>query len=196
MALLDYTDYEKQANKTLSNPDGINLANKLAAGVLSWAERRVGFAFARGTRIDTFDGGQRYYQLSCPINVSGVTVTLYNSVSGVYEAYAYPATVRFSSRGEVDFGSFLTRGFQAVRISYTAGWTDLEFRATDLHQALTELLVAKFDAADSGGGGAALKRVVVGPYTEEYDTASGSSQTDMPAGITEVVDSYRPVLVF
>ncbi len=105
-------------------------------------------------------------------------------------------TVRFTSRGEVDFGSFLTRGFQNVRVSYTAGWTDLEFRATDLHQALTELLVAKFDAADSGEGGSALKRVVVGPYTEEYDTSSGSSQTDIPAGITEVVDSYRPVFVF
>ncbi len=195
MALLDYTDYEKQANKTLSSPDGINLANKLAAGVLSWAERRVGFTFAQGTRTDTFDGGARYYHLSCPINVSGVTVTLYNSVSGIYEAYASPATVRFTSRGEVDFGSFLMRGFQNVRVSYTAGWTDLEFRATDLHQALAELLVAKFAPVNPEGDGK-LKRVVVGPYTEEYDTSSGSSNTDMPAGIKEVVDSYRPVLVF
>ncbi len=195
MALLDYTDYEKQANKNLSSPDGIALANKLASGVLSWAERRVGFAFARGTRTDIFDGGSRHYYLSCPINVADVAVTLYNSVSGLYEAYAYPTAVRFSGRGEVDFGSFLTRGFQNVRVSYTAGWTDAEFRATDLHQALAELLVTKFAPVNPEGDGR-LKRVVVGPYTEEYDTSSNSSDTDMPAGITEVVDSYRPVLVF
>ncbi len=194
MPLLDHTDYQRQTSTTLDSA-GQTKANFLAASIISWAQRRVGFTFARSTKVDTFDGGERYYQLTCPVNVANVAVTVYNNVSGLYEAYASPTTVRATATGALDFGGAVPRGFQSVRVSYTAGWTDIEFRATDLHQALAEMLAAKFDAADTTGE-PGLRRVVVGSYTEEYDTSGAGGGGDIPAGIMEVVDSYRPVFVF
>ncbi|MDP9367571.1 MAG: hypothetical protein M3Q03_04730 [Chloroflexota bacterium] len=188
MALLDFTDLERQKNVTLTIPNGQELANKIAKGIVSWAERRSGYSFAAGPRTDYFDQGGSVFQLKTPVNVSGVSVALYNSLSGAYDAYPYG--VRASVTGEVRLDSPVSAGFQAVRISYTAGWTDLQFRDTALHGALSELLAQKFDATQSGSQ--TLKSVSVGSYREEYALQS----QEIPADVMEVVDSYRRVVVF
>lgn len=183
MALLDHTDYTTQANKTLT-ADGQALANKIATAILAWAERRVGYGFATGPRSDSFSDGGSLFWLSAPANVSSVTVSTYNSVTDGYDAYPYG--VRSTADGIVKLDVGVTAGFQLVRVSYTAGWSEADFRNTDLHQALTELLVQKFDAAESGGQ--QLKRVSSASYTEEY----ALQPRDVPADIQEVVDGYRP----
>ncbi|MDP9469056.1 MAG: hypothetical protein M3Q71_00095 [Chloroflexota bacterium] len=187
MSLLDYTDLERQKNVTLT-VTGQDLANKIAKGIVSWAERRSGYSFAAGPRVDTFSEGGRVFYLKTPVNVSGVSVSIYNSLSGAYDAYPYG--VRASDTGEVRLDSPVSAGFQAVRVSYTAGWTDVQFRDTALHGALAELLVQKFDASQSGSQ--TLKAMAVGSYREEYALQS----QEIPADVMEVVDSYRRVVVF
>ncbi len=187
MALLDHTDLERQKNVTLT-VTGQDLANKIAKGIVSWAERRSGYSFAAGPRTDYFDEGGSVFQLKTPVNVSGVNVALYNSGTAAYDAYPY--SVRASDTGEVRLAYPVSAGFQVVRVSYTAGWTDLQFRETALHGALAELLVQKFDAAHNGSQ--TLKAVSVGSYKEEYALQS----QEIPADVMEVVDSYHRVVVF
>lgn len=64
MALLDYTDLQRQANITLSSPAGQTLATTIATAILSWAQSYLGFTFTQGDVTDYFDGGDCRYWLS------------------------------------------------------------------------------------------------------------------------------------
>ncbi len=187
MALLDHTDLERQKNVTLT-VTGQDLATKIAKGIVSWAERRSGYSFAAGPRTDYFSQGGDLFYLSTPVNVTGVSASVFNSATGLYDPYPYAVTA--SEGGAVHLAVPVRTVHRGLKVDYTAGWSDLDFRATALHQALAELLAQKFDAAQSGSQ--TLKAVSVGSYKEEYALQS----QEIPADVMEVVDAYRRVVVF
>lgn len=194
MPLLDYTDYERQNNLTLSDPDGRALANAIAAAILAWAEDRTGRSFTKAVVTDYFDGGSDTFDLiSAPLDLTQpVTVGVFNDSTTLYDAYA--GTIRLFDDGTVLLQYPLNRFFRAVKITYTAGYTTLP---ADLKQALTELLAMKFDAAGDDGG-QTLKRVSTGQYTEEYVTPTGAGDllAQIPMDILEVVNSYKLARVY
>lgn len=186
MAFLDYTDLERESNITLTDPEGRALADKKATATLAWAARRIGYTIAQGTVADTFTEGGKTFYLSNPTNPAISTVQTYNETTDTYETYPY--SYRLNGRkltleiGLIDCAE--------LKVTYTAGWSEAQFKATDLHQALCELLSKEFHEAQSDGK--VIKRVSAGGYSEEYETASTKTNLDsVPADILEVVDSYR-----
>lgn len=193
MALISTSDIESQINADLTDPNGQALAQTLINAALQWAQSRCGYTFAKGSMTDLFDGGVSLFFLktAAPVDTSvAATVEVYNPTLEEYEAYT--GTVRLSSDGQVQLSTCPAEGFKAVKITYTAGWSQAEF-PSDLKQALVELVARKFNAAQSGDQ--QLRRVTSGAYTEEYTTSNETALTDVPADIQEVVDRYRRVVV-
>ena len=73
-------------------------------------------------------------------------MSTYNYSSNAYDAYL--GIVRANPNGTVKTYYARYGGFGAVQIAYTGGYTDL---LADLKQALTDLLVRRFNNATSGG---------------------------------------------
>lgn len=185
MALLNFTDYEAQTNSTLSDPDGRTLADTLAASILAWSARycnRLGWAKQAYTEaLSPTDPLDTFYLSALPLDpTQPVTVSTYNYGTNLYDAYT--GIVRASSAGIVRTNNTLYSGFGAVQVAYTGGYIDLPF---DLKQALTELLVQKFDNATSGGKAVSSVRAI--DYSETYDL----SGKDIPGDTMEILDSYR-----
>ena len=76
MALLDHTDLEKQKNITLTDPNGQELASKLASSILFWAERRLGYPLSSGSKTEYFDGGSKRLYLGNGVNIANVAVSI------------------------------------------------------------------------------------------------------------------------
>ncbi len=144
MALLDHTDLEKQKNIELTDPNGRELANKLANSILSWAERRLGYPLRSGTKTEYFDGGTKRLYLGNGVNITNVAVSLWDG--STYQPYT--GSVR-TSGNVIELGSTPASGLNRVEVTYEAGYSEADFRTTDLHQALTELLALKFDSAQT-----------------------------------------------
>ncbi len=191
MPFLDYTDYERQTNQTLSDPDGRALANAIANGIVHWAEERTGRTFTKGLVTDYFDGGTDTFDLSAsPIDLAlPITVSIFNTSTNAYDAYT--GTLRSFDDGSVILQDSQIRYYRGVKITYTAGFTTLP---DDLKQALTELLALKFDAAGDDGG-QTIKRVSTSQYSEEYVTSAADIK-QVPMDIVEVVDSYRLARIY
>lgn len=191
MPFLDFTDYERQTNQTLSSPDGQTLANAIANGIVHWAEQRTGRSFTKGLVTDYFDGGTNTFDLSAnPIDLTlPITVSTFNTSTNGYDAYT--GTLRAFDDGSVKLQDAQIRSYRGVKITYTAGYTTLPL---DLKQALTELLALKFDAAGDDGG-QTLKRVSTGQYSEEYVTAAADIK-QVPMDIVEMVDSYKLARIY
>ncbi len=188
--LLDYTDFEAVTNSSLSDPDGRALANRLANSILAWSARycnRLGWAY--GTYTETFspdDYLSQFYVSALPLDTTqSVTVATYNTSTTAYDNYT--GTVRKNAAGVVKTGDSLGYGYEAVRVSYTGGYANLP---DDLKQALTDLLVQRFN--DAASGGKVVSEVKAIDYSEKYDL----SGTDIPGDTLEVLDSYRlPVVL-
>jgi hypothetical protein len=190
MPLLDYTDFERQANATLSDPDGRALADTIANSILAWSAKycnRLGWAkttyseyFSPDRYLDTF------YVSALPLDTTQTTsVATYNANTNAYDAYIL--TVRANAQGRVKTQTALIWGDEAVKVSYTGGYDALP---DDLKQALTELLVQKVH--DSINGGMTVSSVKAIDYQETYDL----SGADIPADTMEVLDSYKLPVVF
>lgn len=183
---LDYTDLEREANITLTDPEGQALANKKAAAILAWAARRIGYMIEQDTITDVFAGSGKSFYLSNPTNPTILTVETYNTLTDLYETYPYAHRLN----GRKLILPYSLTDYAELKVTYTAGWTEEQFRDTDLHQALCELLSKELHAATSDGQ--VLKRVSADGYSEEYETASFKTNLDsVPGDILEVVDSYR-----
>ena len=189
MALISTTDIENHLNITLE-PDGITLANNLINAVLTWAQLYCGFTFASGSVTDYFDEGGQTFFLSNAFNISNIVISTYDFSTDSY--LTYTGVVRSSSNGIVHTRDFLPSGFQAVQISYTAGWSDNQFATLDLKEALVELIGLKFMAAN--GDDKVASKITAGHYTIEYDPAA-QNNNDIPADILSVLGTYRRVLV-
>jgi len=192
MPLLDWTDYEAQTNSTLSDPEGRALADSLAASILAWSARycnRLGWSYGTYTESLSPDcATDTFYASALPLDTAqAVTVTTYNYSSNAYDPYT--GLVRANSNGKVVTYNSLYSGFGAVQIAYTGGYTDNTFPA-DLKQALTDLLVQRFNSATSGGQ--TVSSVRAGDYSETYDLKSA----DIPGDTMEVLDSYRLPVVY
>lgn len=190
--LLDYTDFERQTNSSLSDPEGRNLANAIANAILAWSARYCNrLTWAYGTQTEYFspdDYATQFYVSALPVDTAQtVSVATYDAATTVYNAYT--GTVRSRANGTITTASYQFYGIESVRINYTGGYIDNTF-PLDLKQALTDLLVQRFTAASEGGK--TLTRVTVGRYIEEYTPTSA----DVPMNILEVLDSYRLPTVF
>lgn len=150
MALLSWVDFEQQTNSSLSDPDGRALADQLAGSILAWSARycnRLGWAKQAYTEVlSPTEPTDTFYLSALPLDTTQpVTVNTYNYASNAYDPYL--GIVRVNPNGTVKTYYSLYGGFGAVQVSYTGGYTDLP---ADLKQALTDLLVQRFNNACAG----------------------------------------------
>jgi len=192
MALLNWTDYEAQTNKTLEDPDGRALADSMAASILTWSARycqRLGWAY--GTYTENLSPPRPVatgYLSALPVDISQpVAVTIYNYSTNLYDAFL--GTFRVNPAGVLATNYYLPFGFESTRVTYTGGYTDTTF-PTDLKQVLADLLVQRFNNATDGGQ--TVSSVRAGDYSETYDLKG----VDIPGNTMEVLDSYRLPVVF
>lgn len=189
MPLLDYTDYERQTNTTLPTAER-TLANTIADALLQWSARychRAGWAKTTYTEVfSPSEYGDQFYVSALPLDTTqAVSVSTYNSTSGLYDTYT--GTIRKNAAGVITTADYQPYGYEAVKVTYTGGYTTLP---DDLKQALTELLVQRFNDADSGGK--VLTEVKAIDYTEKYELSGTTAVADP----MEVLDSYRLPVVF
>ena len=194
MPLLDYTDLQTQKNIDLTS-NGIAEANLLANAILTWSANycnRLTWAYGVQTEYFTFDQYQDTFYVSClPLDTTQpVTVATYNSATNAYDPYLY--TVRANSKGRVKTITPLLYGDEAVQITYTGGYKDPASGGSglpsDLKQALTDLLVLRFDGTQESGR--QLTKVTAGRYSEEY-----TATDDLPENILMVLNQYRNIPV-
>ncbi len=190
--LLDYTDYERQTNSSLSDPDGRNLANAIANAILAWSARYCNrLTWAYGTQTEYFspdDYATQFYVSALPVDTAQtVGVATYDAANTAYNAYT--GTVRSRANGTITTASFQFYGIESVRINYTGGYIDNTF-PLDLKQALTDLLVQRFNDAMSGGKVVSSVKAI--DYQETYDLKGA----DIPGDAMEVLDSYRLPVVY
>lgn len=218
MSLLDYSDIQEHLNIDLTSPNGQNVATELIAAAVAWVEGEVGYSLESVEQTAYFEDGDSYFFLptKAPVTI-GPDIATYNSATSAYDAVSSDY-VRSSGSGEVYVSYPLPAGFQAVKATYTAGWTSATL-PKDLRTAIIELVgtkllqIANFastTAATSGdttttttpAGG--LKRVQSDSYSEEYSTAEFDAiwkakgkqllQTigdDVPEGILKTINRYR-----
>ncbi len=192
MALLSWVDFEARTNSTLSDPEGRALADTMAAGILAWSARycnRLGWSYNTYTEVlNPREPNDTFYVSALPLDpAQPVTVSTYNYGSNAYDPYQ--GIVRTNPNGTVKTYYTLYGGFGAVQIAYTGGYTDNTFPA-DLKQALTDLLVQRFNNATTGGQ--TVSSVRAGDYSEVYDFKG----MDIPGDSMEVLDSYRLPVVY
>ena len=192
MALLSWVDFEAATNSTLSDPEGRALADQLAGSILAWSARychRLGWAY--GPYVESFNQDEAtntFWVTAPPLDTTQpLTVSIYNFSSNAYDAYT--GLVRANPNGKIVTYNTLYGGFGAVQIAYKGGSTDATFPA-DLKQALTDLLVQRFNNATSGGQ--TVKSVRAGDYSETYELQG----VDIPGDAMEVLDSYKLPVVY
>jgi hypothetical protein len=221
--LFTATDISNERNLNLTS-DGTAITDTLIPAVTDWASRIVGYAVEQAEQTAYFDDGHQTLFLPTGGPVTAVSLATFNDDSSDYDAVEDSA-VRFSSAGAVRCSMSLPYGFQAVRATYTAGWTDQTVPG-DLRGALMDLVLVKLQqinnltditaeaaSTDSGDQSATesgpLKRVVSLGYTEEYDTSRSAAiwkaqaeqlarsvGDDVPPAILAVVLQYqRPFAV-
>ncbi len=164
----------------------------MATSILSWSARycnRLGWAYGTFTEVlNPTDPTDTFYVSALPLDTAqAVTVSTYNYGSNAYDPYQ--GIVRTNPNGTVKTYYTLYGGFGAVQIVYKGGYTDNTFPA-DLKQALTDLLVQRFNNATTGGQ--TVSSVRAGDYSETYDLKG----MDIPGDTMEVLDSYRLPVVY
>jgi hypothetical protein len=218
MALLSIDDLQAALNIDLTDPNGQAIATDLIAAAVAWVERTVGYHLEAESRTSYFDDGRCQLFLPTAAPVSDLTLASFNSITQAYDAVD-PMTVRYSPDGEVHTTTWLPSGWQAVKASYTSGWT-AETLPKDLRQALIDMVgiklleVANYSASTSSVDEedvettttptGALKRVQSDSYSEEYSTAqydaiwkAKSTQLthaigdNLPQGIINTIHRYR-----
>ena len=190
--LLGWPDFEAATNSTLSDPEGRALADQLAGSILAWSARycnRLGWSY--GTYVESFNNDEAtntFWVTAPPLDTTQpLTLSTYNYSSNAYDAYL--GLVRSNPNGKIVTYNTLYGGFGAVQISYKGGYTDSTF-PIDLKQALTDLLVQRFNNATSGGQ--TVSSVRAGDYSETYDL----KVADIPGDTMEVLDSYKLPVVY
>jgi len=179
--LFTSTDIATERNVTLTS-DAMVILDTLIPAVTDWAAGVVGYPLETSVRTVYFDGGSCRLFLPTAAPVTALTLSSY--ASGVYSDVD-PAFVRFSSTGAVACTTGLPCGFQAVRATFTSGWTDVTV-PRDLREALIDLTLLKlqrinnFAAAATAGQNAdevagPLKRITAGQYTEDYDNSASQA---------------------
>jgi hypothetical protein len=192
MALLSWVDFEQQSNKSLEDPDGRALADSMAAAILTWSARycnRLGWSY--GVYTENLSPPRALatgYLSALPVDPSQpVTIGIYNFSTNLYDPFL--GNFRVNPAGVLATNYYLPYGFESTRVTYTGGYTDNTFPA-DLKQALTDLLVQRFNNATSGGQ--TVSSVRAGDYSETYDLKG----MDIPGDTMEVLDSYRLPVVY
>jgi len=218
MPLITPEDVQTKLNVDLTSPEGQAVATSLIDAAVAWVEGQVGYPLESASLTTYFSDGYCHFWLPTSAPVSDLILSTYNPYTSGYDTVD-ARYVRFSPTGEIDCLASLPSGFQAVKASYTAGWTAITLPA-DFKDALVDLVgirlleVANFASAttitDADGNEVsstpvgALKKVQSDSYTEEYSTAqtdaywkgkaaqlSRSIGDSVPSGIMETLSRFK-----
>lgn len=216
MALLTFDDIQAALNIDLTNPNGQERATDLIEVAIATAEREVGYPLEQtADQVAYFEDGQPRMWLDTKAPVSALTIATYDEVDDAYDTLD-ATDYRSTNDGQVYAKVALPTGFQAVKVTYTAGWT-AETLPRELRQALITIVglllqeVSNYSSnpADPAGDGSgettgALRKVEAIDYTEEYDNEGSAvkwkaklaqlSRTigdDLPPRVKEVFAQYR-----